>query len=626
MCGIAGFFRPNPTEKESPELLKSMNRALAHRGPDGEGTFLGGEAGLAHRRLAVIDLEGGRQPLVSEDGLTAIVINGEIYNYRELRCEMERDGRRFRTQSDTEVVLQAYEQWGERCIQRLRGMFAFAIWDQRKRALWLARDRMGLKPLYYYHEGPLFLFGSEIKAILCHPAVSHGLDERSIDDFLTLGYIPSPRTAYHGIRKLSAGHMLSVTARGVTETEYWDLDLTPHPGPRRGEVVEALRGALRGSISSHLVSDVPLGTLLSGGIDSTAMLASMAEEIGSGIPAFTASFPGTRDEDRAFGESAAGAFGAEWHDVPVPEPDTAILDRLARHYDEPFADASALPTFVLCERARRRVAVCLSGDGGDESFGGYRRHHYDAKLRTIRRFLPVASSAGMRTAAKGGGSRAPSRPGISRLGEFVRDILGPSTDVYWREVTRCDAALKGTLYSGAFRKALRDHDPFSILSRHLERSRGWDSTSQLMYLDFKTFLADGILTKVDRASMAHGLEVRVPLLDHMLVELAGRIPCEMKVTAGRGKGILRNALRDVVPSRILERRKKGFTPPLGRWLRGPLGSILEDRVLAGNPFVSQFLDVGSIRTLWEEQRRGVPGRSLLLWTILTLECWGRTWQ
>ncbi len=626
MCGIAGFCRFSGSGPESEEILRRMNRALAHRGPDGEGIYHRNEIGLAHRRLAVIDREGGAQPFVSDDGHTVIVLNGEIYNHRELRDELIREGRRFRTRTDTEVVLQLYASEGESCIRKLRGMFAFAIWNQRERRFWLARDRLGIKPLYYYWNGEVLVFGSELKAILEHPDVTRVVDERAIDDYFTFGYVPSPRTVLRGVSKLEAGCALSVTEHGVEKTQYWDLDFAPNGRGRGARGAEELRRALDEAVAGQLVSDVPIGALLSGGIDSTAVLGLMSGRVGDGIASFTASFPDSMDPDRIHAEMAAHHYRASWEEFPVRPPSPELLDLLAWHFDEPFADPSAVPTYVLCGGARRSVAVCLSGDGGDETFGGYRRYRTNAAHETLRHLLPKRAASAFYAAA---GRIAPDAKWIPkplRLRSMFRGASKSHESGYATEMSIFDHESKRELYTAPFRKALDGHDSFSVLAPHFERSRGWDSTSQLQYVDFKTYLADGILTKVDRASMAHGLEVRVPLLDQSLVEFTAGIPSSLKVAPGGGKLILKNSLRGLVPARILSRRKRGFTPPMTRWLGGETGALFETRVLRRDSFVSRFLDIGAVGRLWSEHRSAARDCTQLIWSILVLEAWGRRFQ
>jgi asparagine synthase (glutamine-hydrolysing) len=622
MCGLAGFLGPDPSGCTPESILERMNRALAHRGPDGKGIHCRDGVGLAHTRLVLVDRAGGGQPLHSEDGQTVVVLNGEIYNHEELRRDLIRAGRRFRTRSDTEVLLQLFEAEGTRCVDRLRGMFAFAVWSQRTRELWLARDRLGVKPLYYHWDGRTFVFGSELKAVLEHPAVHRVVDETAIDDFFTFGYVPSPRTILRGVRKLEPGHTLLVSARGLTDTRYWDLEFVPdRPAGRAAE--EELTSLLRQAVVGEMGADVPVGTLLSGGIDSTAVLGFMTERLGRGVPAFTATFPDITDPDRSHAILAAETYGARWREVPVPEPGRETLDRLAWHFDEPFADPSSLPTFLVCGEARRSVTAVLTGDGADESFAGYRRYRTNEARRSVRHLVAADRAPAILAAMSRVTPDGPWVPKALRLGALLRGAAICPRDSYRREMSITTPETKQRFYGARFKGAIEGHDPFAILNGHLARAEGWDSTSQLQYADLKTYLPDDILTKADRASMAHGLEARVPLLDHALVEMVARLPTASKVSPGRGKRILRKSLRGLVPDPILRRRKRGFTPPVARWLDEGLGAVLEDRVLQGDSFASSHLDIAGLRRIWSDQRSGSRSHTQLLWAVLMLESWGR---
>jgi len=598
---------------------------MAHRGPDGQGVHVSGGVGLAHVRLAVVDLETGSQPFLSEDNRLALVLNGEIYNHRELREELLLQGYHFRTRSDTEVLLHLYESMGVSCLDRIHGMFAFALWDSSERRMWLVRDRLGIKPLYYSWDGDVFVFGSEPKAILSFPGRSPEIDERAVDAFFTYGYVPAPLTIYRDMAKLEAGHMLSVTEHGVTNTQYWDVSFERNGHENGRELADTLRTALRGAVHGQLGADVPIGSLLSGGLDSTAVLGFMTEALGKGIPAFTATFPGTEDEDRAHARMAAETYGAAWHETEIPPPSTDLLDRIAWHFDEPFADPSAVPTFLVCEAARERVTVCLSGDGGDEGFGGYRRYRENESRRWIRGLIPGGGTELLRTAGRMA-PRGKWLPKPIRLGPVLLQAAETAVDSYAAEMSICGRDAKPELYRKSFAASLDGYDSISAIEDCFARSAHWSSTAQLQYTDFKTYLADGILTKVDRASMAHGLEVRVPLLDHKLVELVASLPTSWSVSPRAGKLLLKRSLRGTVPAPILARRKRGFTPPLRPWLQGAVGDALAHRVLQGNPFVDRFLDIGRIR----ESCSSYPGTPRcdprLLWSILVLETWGRRFQ
>ena len=623
MCGIAGYFSASPGPEESEALLRRMNRALAHRGPDGEGVFVADQVGLAHRRLAVIDLTTGQQPITSPDGRQALIFNGEIYNFRELREELRLKGYTFRTQGDAEVILTLYREHGEACVHQLRGMFAIALWDGPRRRLWLARDRIGIKPLYYSWDGRRFLFASEIKGILQHPGVPKALDPLAIDDYLTLAYIPAPRSVFRDIRKLEAGHMLSVTAEGVTDTRYWDLDMSPRWDRGAPQAAVSLLEAVRESVGKHLVSDVPLGALLSGGLDSSAVVGLMSECSEEPVHAISVGFPGSSADELPYARLVARAFRVRQDEIQVAEPTEELLDRLAWHYDEPFADPSAPPTFLLCEAARRRVTVCLSGDGGDESFGGYRRYRVAAAQGGIAgavRERVGAEALGRALAHAPAGKWVP-KP-LRR--ETLMSRLGRSPEEQYRAgMTLFSAAMKERVYAPGWKARLGDHDTGSVLAPHLARAAAWDPITRLQYLDFKTYLADGILTKVDRASMAHALEVRVPLLDHRVVEFAAALPSRYKVSSAQGKLVFKRALRGLLPREILTRRKTGFTPPMNDWFRGHLGSLLEERVFGRSAFVSSIFEVRELRALWEGHQGGARSVASQLWAVLTLESWAR---
>jgi asparagine synthase (glutamine-hydrolysing) len=623
MCGIAGYYSRVPGGEESEALLSRMCSCLTHRGPDGEGTFRDGPVGLAHRRLAIIDLATGQQPVVSEDGRLAVILNGEIYNFRELRDGLVRKGHSFHTKGDAEVILALYREQGRDCVHSLRGMFAFALWDRAARSLWLVRDRIGIKPLYYLEDGSRFLFASEIKAILAHPGVSRALDAEGIDDYLTHAFIPAPRTAFRAVRKLAAGHMLTVTEDGIREVAYWDVDLGPRTVPPIEQAAEQLLSVLRESVATHLVSDVPVGALLSGGLDSSAVVGLMAGALREPVHAISVGFPGAAADELPYARIAARAFRARHDEVEVAEPEPPLLEALARHYDEPFADASALPTFLLCEAARRRATVVLSGDGGDENFGGYRRYRDVARqggwVGRVREGLGADRLARWTGRAPAGRWIPKPLRRESLIGLFVRT----AEDRYREGMTLFRPGLRERLFTGEWRRLLAGRPPGAALEPYLARAAGWDPVSRLQYLDFKTYLADGILTKVDRASMAHGLEVRVPLLDHRVVELAAALPSGYKVTPSGGKRVFKRAVSGFLPREIVTRRKAGFTPPLTRWFRGGLGEMLERSVLARGSFASNLFDLTALRALWDDHRNGGANVASQLWALLVLETWAR---
>jgi asparagine synthase (glutamine-hydrolysing) len=633
VCGIAGIFvadskaapasGPNGGCAVRRETLERMTRALEHRGPDDEGYHLSGPVGLGFRRLSIIDLSGGHQPMLTEDGKLAIIFNGEIYNYRELRKELVDRGHRFQTESDTEVILLAYREWGTDSVRRLRGMFAYAVWDERERALFLARDRFGIKPLYYSWDGRTLRFGSEIKAILEDPEMRVTLDPLALDEYLTYLYVPAPRSIFREIRKLLPGHSLRVTERGIEDREYWDLVMRPDHSRSEEETALGVRAALKDSVASHLMSEVPLGAFLSGGIDSSAVVATMAGLVDRPVQTASIGFREDAYDELPFARRVARAFGTDAHERTVEAHAADILDRLTWHYDEPFADSSMVPTWYVSQIARERVTVALSGDGGDENFAGYRRMRIDAMENRIRSSLPRWVRRGVLAPMAAAYPKADRLPRLFRGKTLITNLSLTPERAYHNTMRWFTPVMKSRLYRPALRAQVGDHDPFSVQEEYFRRSEGWDPLSRIQYVDFKTYLPDDILAKVDRASMAHSLEVRVPLLDHVFVEHVATIPASMKLRRGEGKYIFKRALQGVVPDEVLTRKKMGFGVPLDRWFRGELRAPFETRVLARESWSSSFLEPGAIRHLWDQHQRGARDHSYGLWALLVLEHWGR---
>jgi len=623
MCGIAGIFYRDRSRPASLEEVQAMAAVLRHRGPDAAGAWVDGPVGLGHRRLRIIDLEGGGQPMVSEDGRTAVVFNGEIYNFRELRAELRAAGHRFAGQSDTEVLLHAYEQLGARCVERLRGMFAFAVWDGRTRRLFLARDRVGIKPLYYSWDGERFLFGSELKAILQHPAVARALDPFALDEYLTYLYVPAPRTIFRGVAKLRPGHTLTVSAAGIADREYWDLTFEPRTAPGRPDSAARLLEALRDAVRAHLVSDVPLGAFLSGGVDSSAVVALMAGLLEAPVRTTSIGFRDGGYDELPFARMVSRRFGTQPHERRVEADAAAVLDRLVWHFDEPFADSSMVPTYAVSQAAREAVTVCLSGDGGDENFAGYRRYRFDLLEQRLRRLLPGALGSALCGTLGRLYPKADWLPRPLRAKTLLTNLSLSPERAYFHSMSWFTPAMKAQLYAPGLRSALQGYDPFLVMAPHFQRARGWDPLSRLQYVDIKTYLADDILTKVDRASMAHALEVRVPLLDHQVMEHAAGIPAGDKLRGGEGKYILKQALAGLLPEAVLHRPKMGFAIPLAGWLRGELKEAFEDAVLAPDAFLAGLCDPAPIRRWWSQHQRGTRDYAYHLWALLVLERWGR---
>jgi asparagine synthase (glutamine-hydrolysing) len=623
MCGFTGAYARDGGEAVSRDALVRMTGSLRHRGPDGEGYFLDRGVALGHRRLTIIDLATGDQPKARADGSVVLVFNGEIYNYRELRKELEGLGRAFRTQSDTEVILEAYATWGEECVTRLRGMFAFALWDRARRSILLARDRVGIKPLYYSWDGNRLLFGSEIKSILAEGSVARDIDPAALDEYLTYLYVPAPRSIFRAIRKLRPGHILVVSDRGLEEREYWDLVFEPKPWSSEEACAEELLETVRESVRVHLVSDVPLGAFLSGGIDSSAVVGLMAGLMNEPVKTASIGFEESGFDELPWARQVAERFRTDRYERVVRPRAAEIMDTLAWHYDEPFADSSMIPTYYVSQAARDRVTVALSGDGGDENFAGYRRYRFDVFENRVR---SAVSPALLRPLARMSSQIYPKAdwlPRIFRAKTTLQNLSLSPERAYAHTMSWFTPDMKRHLYGEALRRELNGHDPFDALAPHFERSRGWDPLSRIQYVDIKSYLVDDILTKVDRASMAHSLEVRVPLLDHVVMEYAAGIPACWKLQGGEGKHIFKKALRPVLPDEVLYRPKMGFTIPLARWLRQDLRPMFEASVLRQNSFLSGMFDPAPIRRWWGEHQRGQRDHSNPLYALLVLEAWGR---
>jgi asparagine synthase (glutamine-hydrolysing) len=620
MCGIAGKLASSPLTPIDRRLLTAMADCVAHRGPDSDGFYVGDGIGLAHRRLSILDVAAGQQPLSNEDGQVWVVFNGEIYNFAALREELEATGHRFRTHSDTEVIVHAYEEWGDACVERFRGMFAFAIWDARARRLLLARDRVGIKPVYYAQpaEGGL-VFGSEIKSILEDPSVDRSWSPEALDAYLTLLYVPGPATIYRHVHKLPAGHILVAEHGTIRIRKYWDLEFTgTGDRAREAEYLEELDALLTESVRMRLISEVPLGAFLSGGIDSTTVVAYMAKTSDSPVLATSVGFA-----DEAFNEIEKARrisehLGCSLDTTVIAPKVESLLPHLAWHFDEPFADSSAVPTYYVSAAARSRVTVALSGDGGDELWAGYPWHrveHWEARMRGHlgRAGCDIASRVGHVLPISTKGARS-----LRHLG-LPPDHACAQKHGY----LQFDAATKCELYSGDLARTTRESDPFETFRRHYAACQSADPMDRTMYVDVKTYLVDDILTKVDKMSMAVSLEARVPLLDHKLLEFAARVPASLKLRRGVSKYLLRRVLDRSVPRSILEGPKHGFTAPIGDWLRGPLKGLATELLLDGRLKDRGLFHAPAIGRLWDEHQQRRRDHQHRLWSLVMLELWFR---
>jgi asparagine synthase (glutamine-hydrolysing) len=620
MCGIAGIVSADGQPVEA-ELLRSMTDILTHRGPDGAGFFLDGAVGLGHRRLAIIDLTAGGQPMASADRKRWITFNGEIYNFRELRKELEALGHRFRTSSDTEVILAAYDAWGVGCVERLRGMFAFGIWDERRRRLLLARDRVGIKPLAYAWDGRRLLFGSEPKAILQDPAVPRELDWEALRAYLTFHYVPSPYTIFRAIRKLPPASTLVLDLdRGWPVVHrYWDLRFDPDERPSEVDWVDALRAHLEDAVQSHLVSDVPVGAFLSGGMDSSTIVALMAE-LGRGrVRTFSIGFDEADFDELAYARNVARRYDTDHYEFVVKPDALEALPRLVWQFDEPFADSSALPTYYVAKVTGEQVKVALSGDGGDESFAGYRRY---ARAATIHRRLDQGPGLLLRRLFRLAGQLL---PGEARGQGYLQFLGADAIERYFRMVTfQRSETLRRLLSADAQERVAADVTaaPFHRLA---QEGRGRDYASTLQYLDVRSYLPDDILTKVDRTSMLVSLEARVPLLDHVLMEFVATMPTALKLRGGQGKAILKRVMARDLPHEVLDRRKMGFGVPLARWFRGELGKYTRDVLLGSRSRGRGLIDATTVAAMLEQHRAGTRDWSPQIWAVLCLEEWAHRW-
>ncbi len=621
MCGIAGIlsFEERPV---APARVRAMTDALVHRGPDDEGLFFGPGVGLGMRRLSIIDLATGRQPIGNEDGTVEVVLNGEIYNFRELRRRLEARGHVFRTATDTEVIVHLYEEEGAACVESLRGMFAFALWDDSRRRLLVARDRLGIKPLYWarYHgpHGDTLAFGSEVKAILALGELPVELDWGSVQHLFHFSTTPPAASIVAGIAKLEPGHLLLASARGGVETRcWWEPRFEADPGPTEAEWIERLRAKLVESVELHRVSDVPLGAFLSGGVDSSAVVAAMTRGAGSGsgpVRTFSIGFEESDYSELDVARMVAERLGTRHREqVVVPEV-VEVLEELAWYLDEPFGDSSAIPTYMVSKLAADDVTVVLSGDGGDELFAGYDKYRVERRERA-NRFLPAPVRRLL-------GAIGESLPEGATGRELLRHTALVGADRYLDAGTLFKDDQKAKLFRPDVLERMAPYDPPNAVRRFLDGSDGhW--LSALQRFDLATYLPLDILTKVDRMSMASSLEARVPLLDHELVELAARIPPELKLRGNRTKYVFKRALEGWVPQPVLDRPKRGFAIPLGGWFRGRLGPYLRELLLSETSRRRGIFQAGYVEDLLRLHAAGRP-LDLQLWTLLSFELWCRT--
>ncbi|MCI0371714.1 MAG: asparagine synthase (glutamine-hydrolyzing) [candidate division NC10 bacterium] len=621
MCGIAGKLNFDRARQVEPDLLARMNAVMAHRGPDDAGVYCAGPVGLAHRRLSIIDLSpAGHQPMSNEDGTIWITFNGEIYNFPDLREDLIRRGHRFRSKTDTETVLHLYEEDGPACVRALRGMFAFAIWDGRTRTMLLARDRLGKKPLYYQIDHRGLRFASEIKAILLDPEVEVTPDAEAIHHYLSFGYVPHPGTAYCGIRTLPPAHVATLRDGQLTLERYWRLRYgAKHPGTEADLARELLR-RLEEAVRIRMISDVPLGAFLSGGIDSSAVVAMMSRHAAEPVRTFSIGFEAAEYDERRYARLIAERFGTR-HEEFVVRPDAAgILPTLVWHYDQPYADSSAIPTYYVAQVTRQHVTVALNGDGGDEGFAGYERY-VAQRLAGRLDWLPAAARRRLR-AALGLVPRGVRRGSLLARGRrFLDGLLQPPDRRYSRWVFHFTADRKAELYQPDFAAAVSAPESEELLVRAFQTSDGLNMVDALLDVDTRTYLPDDLLVKVDVASMAHALEARSPFLDHELLEFAAGVPSHLKLRGTEKKVLLRRALRGILPDAVLDRPKMGFGVPIDRWFRDELRPLAYDTLLSRRAADRGYFRPEVVRAYLDEHVRGQAHWHYLLWNLLMLELW-----
>jgi asparagine synthase (glutamine-hydrolysing) len=619
MCGIAGQFFLDGLQAVDPALIQRMTDAIAHRGPDGEGQYVRGPIGLGHRRLSIIDLHTGSQPMCNEDGTVWIVFNGEIYNYQELRADLLGRGHTFKSASDTEVIVHLYEEFGEGCVSRLRGMFAFAIWDERNKKLFLARDRIGIKPLYYTTIGNALLFASEIKSLLMNPAVPRRFSPQGIDRFLTYYYMPGTETLFEGIFKLEPGYHLTVSSGQIVKRQYWDLHFEPAPKWKSfDDAVGALQLMLRQSVNAHMIADVPVGVLLSGGVDSTGVLRYAAEHSGRPIHTFTVGFEGQDFADeRPFARLAAKRFGTLHEEISITADDFAdFLPRYVWHMEEPICEPPAVALYHVAQLARdSSVKVLLSGEGGDEAFAGYNKYAYLLALEAAKSaFGPAKDLLRM-------GLQASAHFGSRSLPQYAK-LVAPPLSKYYLSCTSSPFTpfnlAKSALYAEEFASLLDQRQSDQPTREIFEALNGQPVLNQMLHVDTKTWLPDDLLVKADKMTMAASVELRVPLLDHMVLEFAASLPASYKLRRWPPKRILRAALKDSVPTQILKRKKIGFPVPYDLWMRTQLRDFVHDTVMNRNGVLSSYFRRDTLSNLVDAHQRG-EGGAQEVFSLLTLE-------
>jgi asparagine synthase (glutamine-hydrolysing) len=624
MCGIAGQVNADRRPVDE-RLIAAMGERLRHRGPDDQGVYLNGPVGLAHRRLSILDLsQAGHQPMSNENGTIWIVLNGEIYNFAELR-ESLTSRYAFRSHTDTEVLLHLYEEYGLQCLPMLRGMFAFAIWDGTEQRLVLARDRIGKKPLFYSIEDGSLAFASELKALLVGRS-KPDVDPIALHHYLTFQYVPAPRTIFRGIRKLEPGHVLVYQNGKISESAYWMLRYQPKAVRRdEREFREEFLSLFRESVRLRLMSDVPLGAFLSGGMDSSSVVAVMSDLLPEPVETFSIGFKDEAFNELPYAGEVARRFGTAHHEFVVEPSALDILPTLVGVYDEPFADSSAIPTYYVSEFSRRFVTVALNGDGGDELLGGYPRYQFRQVERLLARAYALATNPKLaRDRVQGLIRRLPSTAlGIRRLRASLERLNDPCSRTYLGRICYFSPVEKDWLYTDGFKESVREHDSFALLETWFDEAQTPELLDQLLSVDTRSYLPDDLLVKVDRATMAHGLEARSPLLDHRLMEFAASLPTDLKVRNGQAKYLLKAVMQGMLPKKVLERDKMGFAVPIDRWFREECRGFIREILLSDRSVGRGYFRAERVRELIDRHQQGITNDGYRLYALLMLELWHR---
>ncbi|MFK8112601.1 MAG: asparagine synthase (glutamine-hydrolyzing) [Rubripirellula sp.] len=634
MCGITGGVWQADRHAISPSLLNKMTDSIAHRGPDHSQTWIGTDhrdaygkplcAALGFRRLSIIDLEGAAQPMANEDQTIRMVFNGEIYNYKTLRRRLEGTGHQFATHGDGESILHLYEDLGTDCFSQLNGMFAIAIWDSNRNRMILARDRIGQKPLYYAVKDGRLVFGSELKCLAAVEGICSEVDPGAIDEFLTYQYIPPPGTIWKGVRKLAPGHFAVFENGNLSVERYWDFDPAVERPIRREEACERLQELLTDSVKLRMQSDVPLGSFLSGGIDSSLITAIAQGQSSQPVRTFSIGFPVSDFDETAYAAQVAKHLGTQHQRFEVMPSGVDVIDKLVWHYDEPFGDSSAVPTWYLSELTRKEVTVALSGDGGDELFAGYERYRALWLSQRLQKAFPLHKVPGIGLVQKLPDSNR--RRSIIRRGKRFLEAIGqPAARRYLNWLQIFPESMRASLYTDDFVSSLPGDDPFDFLGSAWARSEGRDVVSRASLSDILTYLPSDLCTKVDIASMGNGLEVRQPMLDHRIVEFAASLPVDLKFRGRRGKLILQDAFGSLIPKSIFTRKKMGFGIPIGTWFRDELKPMVHDTLLAPDSRIAPYFRQEVVADLVRSHESSEQNHGYRLWNLLILEKWLRQW-